>query len=297
MMDVPPESGFGADSDADFRGEAASVRIRQTMHDMLANSLGLTEAAVEEYIEDYLSGDRAGAVLDAMIEAHDLSSKRVLEVGSGLGNTLLHLIARGVDATGIEPGEYWKEIIAQRLKDRGLPTDRILIGVGEDLPFTDESFDFVLSQQVLEHVNDPERVLVEIKRVLRPGGEVLIAAPNYMSFSENHYRIAWFPGMPARLGAIYLRLRGRNPAFYQQHVNNLTYLQMIRGMDLIGMENVGLKQYIDAWSRPISADYSFPKRMIISTLSILGDKPCRLIYHSRLFFKDEITYIYRKPSR
>ena len=102
--------------------------------------------------------------------------------------------------------------------------------------------------------------------------------------------------MPSRLGAIYLRLRGRDPAFYQKHVNNLTYLQMIRGMGFVGMENVEIKRYIDAWSRPISADYSFPKRMIISVLSILGDKPCRLIYHSRRFFKGEITYLYRKLS-
>ena len=60
-----------------------SVFVR-VMHDKYTNRLGFTEADIEELIEDYLSGDRKGAMLDAMIEAHDLSSKRVLEVGKEL---------------------------------------------------------------------------------------------------------------------------------------------------------------------------------------------------------------------
>ncbi len=47
------------------------------------------------------------------------------------------------------------------------------VGIGEDLPFADESFDIVYCSDVLEHVNDLEKVISEISRVLKPNGVFL----------------------------------------------------------------------------------------------------------------------------
>jgi SAM-dependent methyltransferase len=52
-----------------------------------------------------------------------------------------------------------------------------VVGVGEYLPFKDESFDAVLSHAVLEHVRDPFRCAEEIARVLKPGGTLLCSVP------------------------------------------------------------------------------------------------------------------------
>jgi len=52
-----------------------------------------------------------------------------------------------------------------------------VLGVGEELPFHDASFDAVFSLSVLEHVRDPFRCAREVIRVLKPGGELLCAAP------------------------------------------------------------------------------------------------------------------------
>lgn len=52
-----------------------------------------------------------------------------------------------------------------------------VLGVGEDLPFRDGSFDGVLCLNVLEHVKDPFRVAREIARVLKPGGELYCVVP------------------------------------------------------------------------------------------------------------------------
>jgi SAM-dependent methyltransferase len=52
-----------------------------------------------------------------------------------------------------------------------------VLGVGEELPFRDETFDGVFSFSVLEHVRDPFRCAREVIRVLKPGGQLLCAVP------------------------------------------------------------------------------------------------------------------------
>ncbi len=64
-------------------------------------------------------------------------------------------------------------------------TERVHVGLGfvdvwcdgHHLPFADASFDTVLSIEVLEHVPDPDRMLAEVRRVLRPGGALLVTVP------------------------------------------------------------------------------------------------------------------------
>ncbi len=52
-----------------------------------------------------------------------------------------------------------------------------VLGVGEKMPFLDASFDFVVSQVVLEHVKDPFSCASEMMRILKPGGELFCSAP------------------------------------------------------------------------------------------------------------------------
>ena len=62
---------------------------------------------------------------------------------------------------------------------------------GNIMPFEDQSFDVVISTEVLEHVPDPEKYLAEIKRVLKPGGIFFFTVPFLMSLHEvphDYYR-------------------------------------------------------------------------------------------------------------
>lgn len=66
-----------------------------------------------------------------------------------------------------------------------------VVGNASVLPFASESFDSVLSTQVLEHVAEPWKMLEEISRVLLPGGKLLLSAPQYWRLHEkphDYYR-------------------------------------------------------------------------------------------------------------
>ena len=111
-------------------------------------------------------------------------------------------------------------------------------GDAHELPFEDGAFDGCVSLQVLEHVRDPRRVVREIARVLKPGGVLFVTCENYLAFREPHYDVAWLPGMPKKLGSIYLRMRGRDPSFLREHVTYTYWPQLAHAFldaDLLDM--------------------------------------------------------------
>lgn len=112
----------------------------------------------------------------------NLAGLKVLEDGAGGGQQVRRYVDEGLDAYGIDPGsrsQQWKSLDLD---------GRMFIADGCDLPFEDESFDFVTSSGVLEHVGEPRPLpqrdpyqgeyIREILRVLKPGGMALMAQPN-----------------------------------------------------------------------------------------------------------------------
>lgn len=65
---------------------------------------------------------------------------------------------------------------------RQAPGADFVLGSGEAIPFPDEYFDFVIMLDVLEHVPSDYRTLLEVTRVLRPGGSFIISVPNKGTF-------------------------------------------------------------------------------------------------------------------
>ena len=97
---------------------------------------------------------------------------RVLEIGAGTGLNLAHYPAGIEEVVLTEPEEPMARRLEARLRDRGLAW-RVVRAQAESLPFEDSSFDTVVCTLVLCTVDDPQRALAEIRRVLRPGGRLL----------------------------------------------------------------------------------------------------------------------------
>lgn len=110
---------------------------------------------------------------------------RLLEVGCGNGMRLAQFRARGWEVEGQEVDLRATDIARSRY---GLHVD---VGKVEDLPIDDATFDAVIMNHVIEHVNDPVRLLVGCHRILKPGGELVIVTPNVESYGHSRFRECW----------------------------------------------------------------------------------------------------------
>jgi len=154
--------------------------------------------------------------------------KKILEVGCGFGAfTVFSRALHGYDTTGAEPDPVVREA-AQELAEKSGVNTPIAGCPGEALSFPDQTFDLVYSSNVLEHVQDPARVLAESIRVLKPGGYLFFTYPNYCSFWEGHYGIFWIPCMNKPVAKMYVRLFGRRAGYIDSlQLMNVRYTRRI----------------------------------------------------------------------
>lgn len=112
------------------------------------------------------------------------SGRRVLDVGCGNGLLLQHLASRFDERVGVD---FALSEHALSLRAEGI--EMICADVAQGLPFDAGQFDAVASLDVLEHVFDPLTFLRELRRVLRPGGRLVITTPN-VRYVRQLWRIA-----------------------------------------------------------------------------------------------------------
>jgi len=102
----------------------------------------------------------------------------ILDAGCGSGTLLFKL--EGFDCTvhGIEQSKEFVEMLHGRIKSSGVP-GKIYVRQGSviKIPYPDKTFDAVVSGEVLEHVENHGRAIMEFYRVLRPGGVCIISVP------------------------------------------------------------------------------------------------------------------------
>lgn len=110
---------------------------------------------------------------------------RLCDVGCGAGDFLAAAHASGWQVTGIEPSEHAQGLVAARLPTAALYTTL------DAAAFPAASFDAVTMWHVFEHLPSPAATLREIQRILRPGGLVGIAVPNFGSVERRIWGPRW----------------------------------------------------------------------------------------------------------
>ena len=109
---------------------------------------------------------------DNFIDFQGIKAKDVLEVGVGMGTHAEILSSHARSYTGIDLTEYAVKATRRRLEVLGR-NGRVVQMDAEQMKFPDSSFDFVWSWGVIHHSSDTKRILQEIHRVLKPGGELI----------------------------------------------------------------------------------------------------------------------------
>lgn len=99
----------------------------------------------------------------------------VLEIGAGAGhNFTFYDASRATSVDAIEPDATMLRYASERARDAKVPI-RLTQAPAETLPFPDDTFDTIVVTMVFCSVGDPQRGLRELKRVLKPGGRLLMA--------------------------------------------------------------------------------------------------------------------------
>lgn len=162
------------------------------------------------------------------LDGIDFRGKRVLEIGLGQGADSEQIIRRGALWSGLDLTPESVARVQSRLQLRQLSYQGLRQGSVLEIPHEDQQFDIVFSHGVLHHVPDILQAQREIRRVLKPQGELI--AMLYARWSLNYLLSI---SLVRRLGLLALWVSGREPGgIYGQHLVNarrmgaLRYLRM-----------------------------------------------------------------------
>jgi phosphatidylethanolamine/phosphatidyl-N-methylethanolamine N-methyltransferase len=102
-----------------------------------------------------------------------LAGERVLDVGVGTGLSLPHYPTHA-EVVGLDLSEGMLRHARRRVRQHGLQQKHLMVANALELPFADSSFDHVLLSLVVSVVSDPVRLIAEVRRVVRPNGQIVI---------------------------------------------------------------------------------------------------------------------------
>jgi 2-polyprenyl-6-hydroxyphenyl methylase / 3-demethylubiquinone-9 3-methyltransferase len=158
--------------------------VDNQLYDRLADTWW-SENSVLAMLRVGLNPARFGYMREVIVDRLGIDPRGVatLDVGSGGGLLAEEFAHLGCRVTGIDPSEESVEAARAHARESGLEIEYVS-GVGEDLPFDDGAFGIVYCCDVLEHVDDLDRVISESARVLRPGGLYLYDTLNRTARSK-----------------------------------------------------------------------------------------------------------------
>jgi SAM-dependent methyltransferase len=110
---------------------------------------------------------------------------RLLDVGCGTGDLAAVFMGHGWQVSGIEPSSQ----AAEFAREAGVDA---VNGTLADAPWEDSHFDAIVFNHSLEHIDKPAEALAEAARLLRPGGLLAVAVPNFGSWHRRLFGSAWF---------------------------------------------------------------------------------------------------------
>ena len=185
--------------------DSAAVRGRQLEYSEL-------QAETKDENKRRQKATKIAAVLQHFLGRSDLTGLTAIDIGCSTGFTADTLRAAGAEMIGLDidaPG------LAYAMERFGGQTSFVCAD-GSALPFPDRSVDLVVFNHIYEHVVEPEAVMAEIRRVLRPNGVAYFGFANRLGIVEPHYRLPFLSWLPRKAADRYVSMTGRAPEYYER---------------------------------------------------------------------------------
>lgn len=119
--------------------------------------------------------------LPKVVDFSSYNGKNLLEVGCGVGIDLVRFAQAGAVVTGIDLAEVSIDLAQKNFAHHNLSADLRVMN-GEAMAFDDNQFDVVYAHGVLQYTANPEKMIREMHRVLRPGGQAIVMVYNRLSW-------------------------------------------------------------------------------------------------------------------
>lgn len=116
---------------------------------------------------------RLNIIFEKLLSKKEISDKKFLEIGCGLGYFSNKAFSMGAKVTGIDIGPKLINI-----NKKLTPKGKFLVSSASKLPFKDKVFDIVLSTEVIEHIDNQNDAIKEMFRVLKENGTLVVTTPN-----------------------------------------------------------------------------------------------------------------------
>ncbi len=189
---------------------------------------------MKKYQEDYAEGRRQMYEHSSRVEKgvrivkllkdyfknKNLNNLNVLDVGSSTG-IIDNEISKSIkNLTGIDIDKKAVEYANKKYKKENLKFE---IEDAMNLKYKNGSYDIVICSQVYEHVSNPQKLMNEIYRVLKPGGVCYFAAINRFWPMEVHYNLPFLSYLPKKMANIYIKIFRNKDEYWE---NPLSYWQL-----------------------------------------------------------------------
>lgn len=119
--------------------------------------------------------------LPRLVDFSSYKDKNLLEVGCGAGIDLVRFARAGAKVTGIDLSKTALDLAGKNIEQNGLSAELQIMN-GECMDFADNTFDVVYAHGVLQYTPDTEKMVAEIHRVLKPGGQAVMMVYNRISW-------------------------------------------------------------------------------------------------------------------
>lgn len=208
--------------------------------------------SLQELYRDYLLsrrafGERLCDVLRTRVRGASWASATLLDIGCGEGLIAEAFAARGARVVGLDADSLRLRKTARRIaSEPEAPRVAFVHANAHRLPFASSVFDVALLSDVLEHLKNPQVILAEVARILKPGGVAYIATTNRWSLVttliDPHYNVPGVNLMPQRVAIWYVtRLMRVSPDYDVEHyfskpgLRRLISAAGLRGEELRGL--------------------------------------------------------------